>query len=65
MVSKLKSMMQEVKWELSSTAGEEQGRSKLIASDKYLDSRIFEMCNDGGIGMSEASNTWEWKSLIK
>ena len=64
-VSKLKRVIQEAKLKFSLTEGGKDGKSKLIESNKFEESRIFGLCEDEGIGVADNVATWELMSENK
>ena len=42
------------KIEVSLTEGGKEGKSKLIESNKYFESKICGLCEKGGIGISDS-----------
>ena len=53
-VSKLQSVIQEAKLELSLMDGSKEGNSKLLASNNFLESSILGPCEDEGIGVGDS-----------
>ena len=51
---KLKDEIPKTKWKLSLKGGGKEGKSKLIASNKYFESKLLELCKDEGIGIADS-----------